>query len=208
MKTRMVVAHFGHAEDSYASFMVFLAEYSFGSSVEALNELAHGLLVKFVEEDSPERLLPRACCQEARERAREGDLFCSVCGQSLHKKAVLPMWRFCDYIAGLLSQPLDGYGDLLSDIGPWSEFSTMDEILEVPREEIVEIHERAECLLPFALKGDEFDDPGHAFHELADSLRDAVKGYWEDHPWVPHEPSDHADLERIVDEHYRVKESR
>jgi hypothetical protein len=84
----------------------------------------------------------------------------------------------------------------------------MDEILKVPREEIVEFHERAEALLPLALKGDEFDAPEYVYHELADSLRDAVKEYWTDHPWIPHEPSDHADLGRVIDEHYRLKGTR
>jgi len=204
MKTNMIIARMGYAESSYASFLVFVnqAEEGFESPLEALQTLVHSFFVKYVEEYGP-RLLPKACCLKFRERAEPEDKRCPTCGSKLQGPHI-DLEQFGYFIHGHLTQPMDGYGQtMLNEIGPWTEFASMNEILKVPPEEVIDIGIYAERVMPLALRGDELDDPEDEYHSLAGALRGGVKEYWASHDWIADNPETREDFEKIL-EKYRL----
>lgn len=206
MKTSAIVCHFGYVEESYASFMAFLnraEDGPFPDAVQAVQNLAHCFLIKYVE-DYGSDVRPRECCVEFRKREQEGDRVCPKCTRRLEVRGI-NLEHFATFISSHIGQTMDGYGDALMEIGPWTEFVSVADLLEVPREEIIEISENAEVAIPFALDGTEFDDEDHVCHDLAAELHKGVEEYWKEHPWVHRAPRSREDLEQFY-EQYRIKQ--
>ena len=197
----MIVARMGYAESSYASFLVFRnrSEEAFESRIEALGNLAHCFLNKYLDEYGG-RVFPKDCCIKFRERSEPDDERCPKCGSSL-KGPPLDLERVAGFIGGHLIQPMDGYGDSLSDLGAWDEFVGVKDIHEVPLEEILVLNPYAERIIPLALKGDEFDGPEHRHHRVASKLHQGVEEYWAGHGWIEQDPKDREHLAKILEKH-------
>lgn len=201
--TRLIAAHFGYAEDQHPAVMLYLWENdeAFATPLHALADLAYAFLIKFIDEQQLRRDR-KSCCVEFIGRATPNDQFCPVCRRSILAPP-LDLESFGSYVRDISTRELDGYGEPLRDMCPWTEFPTLADVMAVPREEAVEIPAYAERVIPLALRGDEFDDPEHGYHEHADILRQGVDIYWQSRPWVEGDPETRDDLERIL-ETYRV----
>jgi hypothetical protein len=176
----------------------------FPSAVAALENLAHCMAIKWVEDSDMSRNSPRPCCVEFQRRAEPGDRSCPKCGRILAQQP-LDLEAFEDFVHGHhTGQMAMGYGEALSEFGPWDEFVGVSDILDVPGEQILVLAPYGERLVTLALRGDEFDDPDHRCHGVAEALKEGVEDYWAGHGWVEDDPDDREAYAKIL-EGYRAK---
>jgi hypothetical protein len=172
-KTSVIVMRMGYAESSFASLMIIKSGLIFDTAIEAVNNLAHCLLLKFAGERELEE---SRCCATFRLRAMEGDKRCPSCGKLI--SPAIGMIDFSDFVWSQAFREMgNGYGESLGEFGPWDEFSLLSDIISTPADQILDIDSYAERVVPMALTGAEFDDPECPYNYLAAALCSSVERY-------------------------------
>lgn len=126
---RVICVSPGYVESHRVWKTFFVSNTSYASDDEALNSLARDLWN--IREDDAATQYYRKCCRKAREDSSNN--YCSQCGTLLKPKEP-DVEELADFVIEILSADADSLGDVLEDWWPWN---TMDELLEIPKEQWV-----------------------------------------------------------------------
>lgn len=202
----LILLRMGFAEDSYASFMAIFnqGDESFPSGIEALENLAHCLFLKFLE-DQPPWDYPNRCCKEYKKRSVSSDRYCPTCGSQLGH--IFHLDEFTSYLVELPRLPVcGGYGEPLEAYGPWTEFAPFRDLRSVPLEHTIDLQSSAEVILTMALYETMLDGDEGVSDDMRQMFRDAFKRFWESPPRIPYggDLKTREELAELLETSYRA----
>ena len=204
----LIVLSMGYAEDSNASRMFFVNnwpdDHPQHSGMAALESLALSFLTKYLDDNTPSYTRP--CCEVfMNTRMEEGDRRCPVCGVPLIRGS-FDYEGFTRFVAEHAVATFgNGYGTPLDEYGAWNEGCPLEEILSIPREEVLELDVYAERCVAMALCPEMFDDPDYVHHEQREAFGTSYEEFWDSPPWVEGSPESREQFARLLDgPRYRV----
>lgn len=147
MIVRAIALRFGYVESNTLAWLTFQAQYAPypTSRKEALQSLAEYLFQKF---NPPVEGPRRKCCQASLKKDPDGK-FCSKCGLSIKKCFYVQAWY--DYVSGLQSSDIDGYGFCSEEGNSPHGWDPSAFAFGIADQQILLVHERADEILLLAL---------------------------------------------------------
>jgi len=185
MPTTLVAVTCGYVESSYCSWLFFRAFEPFDTGIDALQNLAHGLLLMYVEDGHVRSQLDKKrCCKEFLERKQEGDQYCPVCRSQIGPSFDLE--HFQQWLCSKHHDTADDWGGEFDGVCQWWPWPTLDEILNTPQDQILSIPEHGEIKLSMALRGDELPNNADYVREINDlwkGIQNSTDDWDRKHGW-------------------------
>jgi|GEM_PF-3540380 len=153
MRTNLICMTMGYVESAHTATLFFDNHGPpFERGIDALQDLAHGFILKYADELLQSSTPYRDCCKKADSE------YCPECGSQLRVKFDLE--EFQSWLFALNGGTSDDWGGELPC--QWWPWPNLEEILQHPKHEILYFPEHGEQMIVRALQGDEISDlPGY-----------------------------------------------
>ena len=175
--TSVIIAHMGYAESGFASFMTF--RYTGENPPETGIDAVTDLAKAFLSKYLFDDSTPN-------NRFRADD--------------------FSYYIRSHNSWENDEIGDMLEGHGFWSEYNSFQDLLNFPRDQILEIPFYAERVLVKSLTGEELDEDNNPFHDLASKFKEEIQNFRKGF-WTYDDSKTREELASFIERKYLIRES-